>query len=432
MAQAPKALDDARGRLEAIYEHLDVSEDAQVRLARPHRVVEISIPVRMDDGSLQVFPAWRVQYDTTRGPGKGGIRFHPDVDASEVTALAFWMAIKCAVVDLPFGGAKGGICVNPKELSRLELERLSRGYIRGFYDCIGPDEDIPAPDMNTNATIMGWMADEYAKIARAQYPAVITGKPIGLGGSAGRVEATGEGALEVLKIYLEQQDTKPEDLTVAVQGFGNAGYYFATAAQKLGLTIVAVSDSQGAVYSKKGLDVDSVWRHKNKTRELKGILYSETSVDEEKNVDHLSNEELLCLDVDVLVLAALENQITEDNADAIKAEVILEIANGPVTSDADKILGEKNILVLPDVLVNTGGVIVSYYEWIQNRIGDYWPAEKVNGRMRERIGREAKACFELASKHKVDYRSACYMHGLKRITAAMDHRGTHGYFNGDC
>lgn len=429
--QTPKVLDDARSRLEFIYKRLDASADAQQRLSHPQRVIEAAIPVRMDDGSLQVFQAWRVQYDMTRGPGKGGIRFHPDVDAEEVTALSFWMAIKCAVVNLPYGGAKGGVRVDPKKLSRMELERLSRGYIRAMYDVIGPDTDIPAPDVNTNPTIMGWMADEYSNIARGQYPAVITGKPLGLGGSQGRVASTGEGALQVLKIWTDRNDLDPKKMTVAVQGFGNAGYYFACAAMNLGFKVVAVSDSKGAVYSEKGLDIHAIWKHKHKTKELKGIVYSEESVEQEKNVDHLDNDELLKLDVDVLALAALENQITQDNAQDVQAKLLLEIANGPVTSKADTILADRGIPVLPDVLVNTGGVIVSYYEWIQNRTGDYWTEDKVSERMRERIQHEADRCFKLAEDEGISVRNAAYMQGIRRITEAMDDRGTQGFFNGD-
>ncbi|CUS48458.1 MAG: glutamate dehydrogenase (NADP+) GdhA [Idiomarinaceae bacterium HL-53] len=428
--EVPEVLEDARGRLEDIYERLNISDDAQQRLAQPERVIQASIPVRMDDGSLKVFQGWRVQYDLTRGPGKGGIRFHPDVGEGEVTALSFWMAIKCAVVDLPFGGAKGGVCVDPKKLSRMELERLSRGYIRAMFDTIGPDTDIPAPDVNTNATVMGWMADEYSNIARGQHPAVITGKPLGLGGSKGRVEATGEGALEVLKLWVERQELDVKDMTVAVQGFGNAGYYFAKAAVDLGFKVVAVSDSKGAVYAKEGLDVEAIYEHKNEKKELKGIVYSDASVDEERDVEHLSNDELLELKVDVLALAALENQITKHNAKDIQAKIVLEIANGPVTSNADKILHENDITVIPDVLANTGGVVVSYYEWVQNRSGDYWPADRVNERMRSRLERESKTCFELAEDEQVDLRTAAYMQGLKRITDAMDSRGNQHYFNG--
>lgn len=427
----PEVLSDAKSRLAFIYARLDVSADAQQRLSHPQRLVEAAIPVRMDDGSLQIFQAWRVQYDMTRGPGKGGIRFHPEVDAQEVTALSFWMAIKCAVVNLPYGGAKGGVRVDPKRLSRMELERLSRGYIRAMFDVIGPDTDIPAPDVNTNSIIMGWMADEYSNIARGQHPAVITGKPLSLGGSQGRVEATGEGALQVLKIWAARNQLDPKNMTVAVQGFGNAGYYFARAAIKLGFTVVAVSDSKGAVYSQKGLDVEAIWNHKHATKELKGIVYAEESVEQEENVEHLDNASLLSLKVDVLALAALENQITQDNASQIQAKLILEIANGPVTSQADRILAERGIPVLPDVLANTGGVIVSYYEWIQNRTGDYWSDAEVSRRMRERIQEESERCFQLALEEAVSVRNAAYMQGIRRIAEAMDDRGTQGFFNGD-
>lgn len=429
MSDSPEVLADARGRLTDIFDRLQVSDDARARLEYPEKLLQVAIPVRKDDGSLQVLQGWRVQYDTTRGPGKGGIRYHPDVNADEVTALSFWMAIKNAVVDLPYGGAKGGVCVDPKQLSRLELERLSRGYIRAIYDIVGPELDIPAPDMNTNETVMGWMADEFSLIARRQSPAMITGKPPGLGGSAGRVAATGEGALEVLKIWSERQPEPPQDMTVAVQGFGNAGYYFARAAQAQGFKVVAVSDSKGAVYARDGLDVDAIWRHKNKTRELKGIIYTDRSVDDERGVDHLSNAELLELEVDVLALAALENQLHEQNVAAVQAKVVLEIANGPVTSQADAALNRRHVAVLPDVLANTGGVIVSYYEWIQNRIGDRWSAATVNERMRERLAREAAAVFDLAETEQVDYRTAAYMQGVRRITDAMDSRGNQGYFN---
>ncbi|RUO22942.1 glutamate dehydrogenase [Aliidiomarina minuta] len=428
---APEVLKDAQSRLEDIYERLDVSDDARHRLAFPHRLAQFSIPVRMDNGSLRVFQGWRVQYDVTRGPAKGGIRFHPGVNADEVTALSFWMAIKCAAVDLPYGGGKGGVQCNPKELSRMELERLSRGYMREVYDIVGPDIDIPAPDVNTNSTVMGWMADEYSLIARCQCPGVITGKPVGLGGSQGRVEATGEGALQVLNIWAQRNDKTPKNMTVAVQGFGNAGYHFARAAAREGYKVVAVSDSKGAVYAKEGLDVEAVYQHKNETRELKGIIYCEDSVGDEEVGKRIDNADLLALDVDVLALAALENAITDENARAVKAQVILEIANGPVTAAADDILEEQQITILPDVLANTGGVIVSYFEWIQNRTGDYWKAEKVGQRMQERISEQADLIFALAEEQKVSPRTATYMQGIKRITEAMDHRGSQRFFTGD-
>ena len=418
-----------QSRLEIVFDHLEASEDARQRLAQPKQTITVNIPVRMDDGSLKVVQGWRVQYDDTRGPSKGGIRFHEDVTAKEVTALSFWMTIKCAVVDLPFGGAKGGVCVDPKTLSRLELEQLSRGYMRAVYDVVGPDRDIPAPDVNTNATVMGWMADEFTQIERRQVPAVITGKPLGLGGSQGREAATGQGALQVLNIWAQRAGKSPEDLTVAVQGFGNAGYHFARHAHEAGYKVVAVSDSKGAIYSNDGLDPEPIWRHKHKTRELKGMVYCDTSVCEEADFDQLTNDELLELDVDVLVLAALENAITQENAEGVRSALILEIANGPISPEADLILSDCNIEILPDVLVNSGGVIVSYLEWVQNRSGDYWAEEAVEHRLAERLDREAKSCFQLADDEGVSMRIAAYMQGIGRIAQAMDHRGTQDFFN---
>ncbi|MEX0706986.1 MAG: Glu/Leu/Phe/Val dehydrogenase, partial [Woeseia sp.] len=384
----------------------------------------------MDDGALRFFPSWRIRYDDTRGPGKGGIRFHPDVSAEEVTALSFWMTIKCAVVALPFGGAKGGVCVDPKTLSRLELERLSRGYIRAFHDLIGPDRDIPAPDVNTNDTIMGWMADEFARIERRQVPAVITGKPLGLGGSRGRTAATGRGALQVLDLWAEGQGKAPEKLSVAVQGFGNAGSHFARLAHERGYRIVALSDSKGAIHSADGLDPDPIWRHKHETRELKGMVYCDVSVCEETEFEQLTNDELLAMDVDVLVLAALEDAITERNAASVNATTILEIANGPVSAAADRLLADRGVELLPDVLVNAGGVIVSHLEWVQNRMGDTWSEEAVNQRLAERLAREAGLCFKYAEENGVTLRTAAYAQAIGRIADAMAHQSTQEYFNG--
>ncbi|TDX32846.1 glutamate dehydrogenase (NADP+) [Modicisalibacter xianhensis] len=431
MTDMETTLGDAQSRLKTIYDDLDADEDVRQRLAQPRLSIRVSIPVRMDDGSLRVFQGWRVQYDDTRGPTKGGIRFHSDVDEDDVTALSFWMAIKCSVLGLPFGGAKGGVCVDPKQLSRLELERLSRGYIRAIHDIIGPDRDIPAPDVNTNPTVMGWMTDEYDQIARRQVPAVITGKPLGLGGSEGRVAATGRGALQVLNLWAERQGKTPQDMTVAVQGFGNAAYHFARLARQDGYRIVALSDSKGAILSRDGLDPDPIHEHKHATRELKGMVYCESSLCEESDVEHMSNEDLLALDVDVLVLAAMENQIDENNVDRVRADSLLEIANGPVTSAADARLEERGVTVLPDVLANAGGVVVSYFEWVQNRTGDYWSADEVEARLVERMDREATHCFDLAEDKRVSLRTAAYRQGLGRIAEAMAQRGTYRYFNGD-
>ncbi|MDX1299850.1 MAG: Glu/Leu/Phe/Val dehydrogenase [Pseudomonas sp.] len=427
MSTRPEA--DVPTFLESIFERLNAADDVRQRLACAKLTAQVSIPVRMDDGALKVFQGWRVQYDDTRGPTKGGVRFHPKVSAEKVTHLSFWMTIKCAVVDLPFGGAKGGICVDPKGLSKLELERLSRGYIRAIHDLIGPDRDIPAPDVNTNATVMGWMADEYAQIERRQVPAMITGKPMGLGGSAGRVTATGRGALQVLQLWAKRENKSPEKLRIAVQGFGNAGYHFARLAHDAGYRIVAISDSKGAIYDEEGLAPQPIWEHKNQTRELKGMVYCDESVCEQSKAESIDQQKLLELDVDVLVLAALENAVNEDNAERIKAKVILEIANGPVTSKADQLLAEAGVLILPDVLVNAGGVIVSHLEWVQNRTGDYWTEGTIEQRLDERIGQAAEACFARAEEQQVSMRTAAYLQGVARIAEAMSKQGTRTYFN---
>lgn len=420
--------DDAQSRLTEVLELIELSDDVLERLRHPKLALTVSIPVRMDDGSLRVFTGYRVQFDDTRGPTKGGIRFHPDVTLDEVTSLSFWMTIKCAVAGLPFGGAKGGVIVNPKKLSYLELERLSRGYIRAIADVIGPKRDIPAPDVYTNATIMGWMADEYYQIMREQLPGVITGKPVNLGGSLGREAATGQGALYVLQQWATRHNIEPGQTTIAVQGFGNAGFQFARLAQQAGYRIVAVSDSKGAVYSEEGLDVDKIMHHKRTRRELKAMLYCDASVCEEADHTVISNEELLELDVDVLVLAAMENQITADNANRIQACQIVEIANGPVNSQADAILSSRDIPVLPDVLVNSGGVTVSYFEWVQNRAGYYWSENEVNEKLKIIMDNEANIIIDLAKQKNISLRTAAYIHGVQRIAGAISEKGTREYF----
>lgn len=419
---------DAQIRLTDVFQHITLSDDIRERLANPKLSLSVSIPVRMDDGSLRVFTGYRVQFDDTRGPTKGGVRFHPEVSLDEVTTLSFWMTIKCAVAGLPFGGAKGGVCVNPKELSNLELERLSRGYIRAIADIIGPKRDIPAPDVYTNATIMGWMADEYYQIMREQLPGVITGKPLHLGGSEGREAATGQGALYVLQQWAQRQNFDPGQTTVAVQGFGNAGYQFARLAQQAGYLIVALSDSKGGIHSRDGLDVDKIMSHKRTRRELKAMLYCDASVCEEAEHATITNDELLELDVDVLVLAAMENQITAENANRIRARYIVEVANGPVNSQADAILSTRGIPVLPDILVNSGGVTVSYFEWVQNRAGYYWSEADVKEKLKIIMDKEANRVFELAEQKKTSLRTAAYIHGVQRIAGAISEKGTREYF----
>ncbi len=414
-------------RLDKAAELLGIDPEVVQRLKRPKAILQVAVPVRMDDGSLEIFDGYRARYDDTRGPTKGGIRYHPDVNLDEVKALAFWMTCKCAVVGIPYGGGKGGVIVNPKKLSPMELERLSRAFIRQIADFIGPDTDIPAPDVYTNARIMGWMMDEYSKIRRSHTPAVITGKPISLGGSLGRDEATGRGAYYCALELQEIRGWEPAETTVAVQGFGNAGQQIAQLLHDDGFKVVAVSDSKGGIYKEDGFDVPSLIQIKNETRELKAV-YCDGSVCEMVEADRISNEELLCLDVDLLIPAALEDQITRANAEQIRADVILEIANGPTSSDADPILAERKVLVVPDILANAGGVTVSYFEWVQNRQGFYWTLQEVRQRLEEIMRREFKAVYGLREEHDVDMRTAAYVQALQRIGSAVEAGGTSRYF----
>lgn len=419
---------NAIARLDAAAKYAQIDPEALSRLKYPKAALEVSIPIRMDDGSLKVFTGFRVRHDDTRGPTKGGIRFHPQVSLDEVKALAFWMTFKCAVVGIPFGGGKGGVIVDPKHLSRLEIERLSRAYIEAISTFIGPNKDIPAPDVYTNPMIMGWMMDEYSKITNHHAPDVITGKPIELGGSLGRDDATGRGTYYCIKELEKKRNWDPKNITVAVQGFGNAGQHVASLLHRDGYKIVAVSDSKGAVYSEKGFDIPSLIHMKNETREVRPV-YCEGSVCEVVPAKHLSNEELLELDVDILIPAALENVITKENADRIKAKVIMETANGPVTFEADEILSKKGILVAPDILVNAGGVTVSYFEWVQNKSGYYWSEDEVHQRLHAVMVREFNYLYDLVQKHKIDMRTAAYVHALNRIGKAIAAQGTHSYFS---
>jgi len=417
----------AKQRLAPVFKHIEIDEEVIARLSVPKRSIKASIPVRMDDGSLKIFTGYRVQYDDTRGPTKGGIRFHPKVNEDEVTSLSFWMTVKCAVAGLPFGGAKGGVMVNPKELSQLEIERLSRGYVRAFADILGEMRDIPAPDVYTNATIMGWMADEYSVLARRQVPGIITGKPIHLNGSLGRESATGQGALHTLNEYARRNGWEIETTTIAIQGFGNAGYHFAHLAQQAGYRILAVSDSKGAIYTHQGLNIPAVKQFKEDTNQLASV-YCDGSVCNMLDFETMTNEALLELEVDVLVLAAMENQITQENADHIKAKTLLEIANGPITPQADEILEDKGIQIIPDVLANSGGVTVSYFEWVQNRSGFYWEAQEVAKKLKTLMVKESNAVFNLALQYQCSLRTAAYIHGIVRLAGAIDQRGNHKLF----
>ncbi len=383
-------------------------------LSRPARVHITSVPVAMDDGSLQVFEGYRVIHNEVLGPSKGGIRFAPDVNLDEVKALAAWMTWKCAVVGVPFGGAKGGIRCNPSEMSPGELERLSRRYTANLLDVFGPDKDIPAPDMNTNEQIMAWVLDTYSMHVRRTETAVVTGKPLMLGGSLGRKEATGRGVMTTTLAAMERLGMRPADSTVAVQGFGNVGSIAAQLLHEQGCTIVAVSDVSGGYHNPDGIDVNAAMAYAAEHgRSLAGF----------DGAEEITNEELLELDVDVLAPCAKENQITEHNAGRVKAKIIAEGANGPTTTDADKILQENGVLVIPDILANAGGVTVSYFEWVQNRHGYFWSLERVNRRL-DRMMREAfDAVFDAGEKHEVALRIAAYILAIEKVAGALKLRG---------
>jgi len=371
------------------------------------RIIEVSIPLEMDDGRVEVFKGFRVQHNNIRGPYKGGLRYHPQVDMDEVKALAFWMTVKNAVVDVPFGGGKGGVAVDPKKLSNAELERLTRAFARRLAHVIGPSIDVPAPDVNTGSETMGWIADEHAKHAGVHTPAVVTGKSIAHGGSEGRTEATGQGGAYVLAAVLHALGKKPEGMTVAIQGFGNVGSHLARSVQAMGMKVVAISDSKGGIYMKSGIaDIDSIERYKKEHGTLSGA---------ERGAADISGDEILTLPVDVVVPAALENAVTNGNARRIKASVVLEMANGPLTTEADQILAKKGVVVIPDVLANAGGVAVSYFEWYQNIHHEQWKKDDVFARLKERMETAADSVVAMSKKLSVPLREAAYVVALERI-----------------
>jgi glutamate dehydrogenase (NADP+) len=418
MPEAPM-LDQALTRLDEAARHLDLDADVLEKLKYPRETTKARLMLRMDDGSRKSFMAWRCRYDDTRGPTKGGIRFHPDSTEDEVETLAFWMTFKCAVMNLPYGGGKGAIRVDPHTLSKAELERLSRAYIQAFAKIIGPDRDIPAPDVYTNSMIMGWMADEYSSIVGQLTPAVITGKPIALGGSLGRDDATARGGYYLVRRLASELGLAP-GARVAIQGFGNAGQHIARLLGADGYRIVAVSDSQGAVRCRSGLDVDKLLAAKR--------LGSVASLAGSDGIAALSGEELVAVECDLLVPAALEDMIHAGNADSVMARVVLELANGPITPEADAILARKGVVVLPDILANAGGVTVSYFEWVQNRQGYYWPVEDVHTRLKAAMEQEGGAIWALAEERGISLRRAAYVHALARLAGAIEAHGTQQFF----
>lgn len=381
-------------------------------LTNPKRVININFPFRMDNGDIKIISSFRIQYNDARGPTKGGIRFHQSVTTAEVKELAFLMSLKCACVDIPFGGAKGGVKINPKTLSKRELQRLSREYIKQFHRFIGDDYDIPAPDVNTNPEIMGWMLDEYEKIKGEKHPGVITGKPLALMGSKGRSYSTAQGGFFVIEEFLKTHPLAKE-ASIAIEGFGNVGYNLARILTENGYKVVAVSDSKGGIYNKKGLDITQVEKHKKKTGKVKGF----------KGAKNISNEQLLTLDVDILAPSALEDAITKKNVNKIKAKVIVEMANGPITPDADKVLNKKKVTVIPDILANAGGVGVSYFEWVQNISKNYWTEQTINKKLKEKMVRAFNEVKLIAEDEKCSYRKAAYILAINRILDAERARG---------
>jgi glutamate dehydrogenase (NAD(P)+) len=382
-------------------------------LREPKRILEVTFPVRMDNGQVRAFKGFRVQYNDARGPCKGGIRFHPRETIDTVKALAAWMTWKTACVDIPLGGGKGGVICNPKEMSRGELERVSRAYIDAVASMIGPEKDIPAPDVYTTPEIMAWMVDEFAKIRGYNAPGVITGKPIALGGSQGRGDATARGAVYTIREAAKRLNILLKGATVAVQGYGNAGSNAAILLQEMGARIIAVSDSKGGVFSEKGLDPSAVLQHKEKTGSVVGLPGTKA----------ITNDDLLELQCDILVPAALENVITTKNASRIKAKIVAEAANGPTTPEADDVLLKNEVFDIPDFLCNAGGVTVSYFEWVQNIYGLYWPVEEVYDRLDKIMTKAFHDVYDMHMKHNVNMRMAAYMLSVQRVAEAMKLRG---------
>lgn len=413
--------------MESVLEHMKADDSVKKLFEEPQHIHQKTVSIRRDDGTTSDYPAFRVQFNNARGPYKGGIRFHPAADLEEIKALAALMTIKTAVVDIPFGGAKGGVQCDPKGMSRQELEKISREYVRVMDNALGPYVDCAAPDVNTNSMIMGWMRDEYEKMTGQYAPGVVTGKPVEYGGSLGRDTATARGGYFILEEVLERMAIDPTEQRVAIQGFGNAGAEMAMFLHDRGYTIVAISDSRGGIYSEEGLDPVRIRKYKQKTGHVRG-LYCEGSVCdlERMKIDNarlMESGEIITCDCDVLIPAALDNVITAENADDVKAHLILELANGPTTPEADAILEKKNIRVIPDVLANAGGVTVSYFEWTQGRSGEQWTSGHVDDELKRVILDGYKEVRREARREGVSYRQAAYLVGVKRMLKTMYARG---------
>ncbi|TYP77792.1 Glu/Leu/Phe/Val family dehydrogenase [Paenibacillus methanolicus] len=398
--------------IEEALRKLGYADEMVELLKEPIRLLTVRIPVRMDDGKTKVFHGFRAQHNDAVGPTKGGVRFHPDVNEAEVKALSIWMSLKCGIADLPYGGGKGGIICDPRKMSFRELERLSRGYVRAISQLVGPTKDIPAPDVMTNSQVMAWMMDEYSRIREFDSPGFITGKPIVLGGSQGRETATARGVAIMIDEAMRKKGIGIQDARVVIQGFGNAGSYLAKFMHEAGAKVIGISDVNGALYNEKGLDIEYLLDRRDSFGTVTN-LFRET----------ISNDELLTLDCDVLVPAAIENQITSDNAERIKAQIIVEAANGPTTLEATRIVTERGILLVPDVLASSGGVIVSYFEWVQNNQGYYWSEAEVDEKLRRMMIRGFNQVYEQHLTRKVDMRLAAYMVGVRKMAEASRLRG---------
>lgn len=393
-------------------DRLGYPEQVYELLKEPLRVLTVRIPVRMDDGSIKVFKGYRAQHNDAVGPTKGGVRFHPDVSESEVKALSIWMSLKAGIVDLPYGGGKGGIICDPRNMSFRELERLSRGYVRAISQIVGPTKDIPAPDVFTNSQIMAWMLDEYSRIREFDSPGFITGKPLVLGGSRGRETATAKGVALMIREAAKKKGLTIRDARVIVQGFGNAGSYLAKFMHDAGAKVIAISDAYGALYDENGLDIDYLLDRRDSHGTVTKLFQ-----------DTITNQEMLEKECDILVPAAVENQITATNAPNVKAKIVVEAANGPTTLEATKILVDRGILLVPDVLASAGGVTVSYFEWVQNNQGYYWSEEEVEQKLEEIMVQAFENVYTTAESRKIDMRLAAYMVGVRKMAEASRFRG---------
>ena len=404
----------AQARVKSACDKLGMPADVYEILKNPARIVEVQIPVKMDDGTIKTFTGFRAQHNMALGPSKGGVRFHPAVSRDEVSALSIWMTFKCAVTGLPYGGGKGGIIVDPKTLSSGEMERLCRGYVDAIFPVLGERSDVPAPDVNTNGQIMSWMIDEYIKLAGESAFGTFTGKPVELNGSLGRTSATGLGIAITIAAALKTQNKDINGATIAIQGFGNVGSFTAKCAHDMGAKIVAIAEWNTILFNADGIDIDALVEYKNKNA---------GSIKDYPNATVISADEFWALDVDVLSPCAMENTINKDTAPLIKTKLVVEGANGPTTLDGEEILAARGVMIVPDILANAGGVTVSYFEWVQNRYGYYWPENEVANKERNAMVNAFDAIYKIKCEYNVSMREAAYMYSIKRVATAMKLRG---------